>query len=84
MGISWLSALTIANSPVVAIAAGPNSEGKFQGIIAHGEDHPHHPYLPILSTTFMYDSAEVAKTTMEKQIRIIRESVAQELDNDIP
>ena len=76
MGISRLSAFTIAGNDVEAYYGDQNPETKkWQGIIGHSKDHPHHPYMPILSSTFIYDTPEAATAAMEEQIKLIRESV---------
>ena len=77
MGISRLSAWTIASNPVEAYYGDQDPvTGKWQGIIGHSKDHPHHPYLPILSSQFLYDTPELAIAAMQEQIKLITESVS--------
>lgn len=72
MGVSRLSALIIAHGSVEALANGPNEDGKWQGVIAHGKEHPHHPYMPILSTGFVYENRDSAIKSMEGTVNEIR------------
>lgn len=74
MGLSRISAWTIAGNNVVALWE-KNAEGKFKGVIAHGPDHEHHPHLPIVSTNFIYDTVEQATEAMNKLIEDIRKQV---------
>jgi hypothetical protein len=73
-----LSAFIIASTEPETIGVGPDEHGKYQGIIAHSKDHPAHPYMPIISSAFQYDSAQQAKDAMDEQVRLIREAVQKE------
>jgi uncharacterized Zn-binding protein involved in type VI secretion len=76
MGISKMSAYTIAGNDVKTYAVGP-VEGKYQGIIAHG-DHPHHPGMVIISSDYYFDSEAAAVEAMDETVREIRKAVAGE------
>ena len=71
MGLSRLSAITIATNNTEAVAIGPNEEGKFAGSICFGKDHEHHPLMPIVSTPYIYSTYEETMAEMNEQIRII-------------
>jgi len=73
MGVSYLSALIIATTQVVPLGNGPDDKGKWQGIIGHAKDHPAHPYMPIISSDFRYDSEQAAIDGMQAVIDEIRE-----------
>lgn len=79
MGVSLVTALVISTNEVEAISAGPNSEGKYQGMIAHSKTHLHHPLLPILTSMFMFNSAEEAEAEMRNQIQSIRKVVEERI-----
>lgn len=78
-GISRISAMIIATTPVEAYYGDQDpTTGKWQGIIGHSKDHPNHPYMPILSSTFTYDTPEAATLAMQEQIKLITEAVNKE------
>jgi hypothetical protein len=79
MMVSLSSALIIANTPVEAFFDGPDEKGKYQGIIGHSKDHPHHPYMPILSSHFLYDSPDDATEAMKEQIKLITADVEEKM-----
>lgn len=76
MGVSLGSALTIANNDTEIVIS--ESNGKFAGAICHGVDHPHHPYMPILSTEYVFDTREAAQTSMEQTIVGIKAHVKKD------
>lgn len=78
MGLSRLSAMVIATNPVVAVASGPGDNGKFMGMICHGDDHAHHPGLAICSTPFVYETEVAAKEAMEGTITSVRDYMEKE------
>lgn len=76
MGISRISAYVIASNDVKTYAVGP-IEGKFQGVIAHGEDS-HHPGMMIISSDYRFDTQEEAVKAMDDTVAQIRKAVAEE------
>jgi hypothetical protein len=77
MGISRITAYVIASNEVKTYAVGP-VEGKWQGVIAHGENHEHHPGMMIVSSEYYFDSKEAAETAMNETVSQIRQAVAGE------
>lgn len=73
MGLSRLTCMIIASTDVLPLANGPDENGKWQGIIAHGKSHPVHPYMPVASTDFHYATQDNAIEAMKEQIQKIRE-----------
>lgn len=78
MAISWMSALVIATNDVEILSAGPDEHGKWQGIIAHSKSHPAHPYMPIISSAFYFDSNEDAEKAIRETVEEIRKKVNAE------
>lgn len=78
MGISRITAYTIASNPDVRVSAGgPDKDGKFTGWITLGE-------ADLLNTEAVYDTPEAAKEEMSKIIISIKELVEKELDGKDP
>lgn len=73
MGISLSSAMLIAFGTTEIVISKEND--KFAGAICHGVDHSHHPYMPILSTGFVYESEDSARDAMNDLIVQIKDSV---------
>lgn len=73
--ISRLSALIIATNDTEIIINGPNEHGRFQGMITHSRNNPHHPYMPILSSEFTFVTEDAARNGMEETIKQIKEAV---------
>jgi hypothetical protein len=77
MGISRISAYVIASNDVKTYAVGP-VEGKYQGVIAHGDSHPHHPGMMIISSDYCFNSQEEAVKAMDDTVTEIRKVVSNE------
>jgi hypothetical protein len=77
MGISRITAYVIASNEVKTYAVGP-VEGKWQGIIAHADSHPHHPGMVIISSDYYFVSQEAAEQAMNETVEQLRKAVAEE------
>ena len=76
MGISRLTAYTIANrTDIVIDAGGPDENGKWAGWITLGEADR---FRPLLSTQPVYDSKEAAIAEMRETVKAIKEEIAKE------
>ena len=79
MGVSRLTAYTIANRDDIVVSAGGPCEntGKYVGWITLGEEDR---YRPLLNSEPIYDTAEAAKTAMQGVVDELRKTVAEELN----